>query len=62
MKIRLYMDIYPGIDPKHVTASAITYGKPLTSTTRYAINIEIPDPNKPDAIAEVVNVTEEGTE
>ena len=58
MKIRLYLDIWPGIDPKFITASATAYSKPSEGTTRYAVDIVIPDPNRPDAVAEVEGVEE----
>lgn len=56
MKIRLYMDIYPGMEAKYANASATAYNKPSSNITRYSIDLEIPDPNRPDAVAEVVRV------
>lgn len=58
MRIRLYMDVWPGMRPEDAYASA-SPGKKLDGWTRYAIDFSIPDPNKPDVEAVVNAVSEQ---
>ena len=58
MKITLYMDIWQGVVQSVITATAQP-GKKLGDTTRYRIDLTIPDPNEPDADACVKSVTVE---
>lgn len=53
LKIILYLDLYPGQDMKYAMAVANPTAK-LDSFTRYRLTVELPDPARPDADAEVL--------
>jgi hypothetical protein len=62
MKVKMYLDLWPGIDP--TTTSLIAYSKPpekITGNRRIAFTIEIPDHliYDYDALAVVVTNIEE---
>ena len=49
MKISLYFDVWPGIKPELVYASG-TPGVVGVGTTRYRVDVEIPDPFRPELV------------
>ena len=57
MKVKLYFDVWPGMDPKHIHATA-TPGSRMANGTRYAFTLEIPDPNNPDEILPTPTIQE----
>lgn len=44
MKVKLYFDVYPGVDLKSVYAYSIPSPK-MKGWTRYLVEVEVPDPN-----------------
>lgn len=66
MKIKMYMDLWPGVDPN--TAGLVAYSKPapkITGNKRIAFTVEIHDQliYDYDALAiGVTNITETDTE
>ena len=58
MKIRLYMDLYPGQDINHIHANTQCYAVCPKGSTRYAIDVDIPDPGKPDVFVDAGKAVE----
>lgn len=63
MKLDLYMDVYPGFDPKYACAMAICRHEKSATWHRLKFTVDIPDwmvqsVSKPDHIAEVGPVVE----
>lgn len=50
MKLRLYVDVYPWTRPEEYVVASTRPCEKILGTTRYAIDVEIPDPRKPDVI------------
>jgi hypothetical protein len=57
MKVVLYLDLFPGIDPRYLLAQT-SPGAKTSGYTRYAITVNLPDPNEPDVIVSADEVKE----
>ena len=56
-EIILYLDVFPGMNDKYISAQTDPAPK-VDFCTRYAITVKIPDPNKPDATLPVHEIKE----
>lgn len=50
MKVTLYCDIWPGIQDYGYIHASNNPGSKSPNVTRYAFEVEFPDPNKPDVV------------
>ena len=53
MRVVLYLDVWPGYDPKFASATA-NPGAKVEGVRRYQVVVNVPDPHAPDEVVPVM--------